>query len=104
MRYRPLGRTGLTTSELGFGCARLGGVFQGSSSTELVRLLRRANDEGITLYDTADMYTQGESEVLIGRAFRHRRHDVVIATKFGYRMPRQRELIRWVKPILKPVV
>ncbi len=104
MRYRPFGSTGLLASEVGLGCARLGGVFQGSSRTELVALLRRAHEAGITLFDTADIYTQGESERLVGDAFRSVRGEVIIATKFGYRLPAQKQLVHRIKPLLKPIV
>jgi len=104
MQYRRFGNTALTTSEVGFGCARIGGVFQDSSRREIVTLLRRALAEGITFFDTADMYAQGESERLVGDAFRHNRDRVVIATKFGYRLPAQKQLINQVKPLLKPLV
>jgi aryl-alcohol dehydrogenase-like predicted oxidoreductase len=104
MQYRRFGNTALTTSEVGFGCARIGGVFQDSSRTEIVALLRRALGEGITFFDTADMYAQGESERLVGEAFRNDRDRVVIATKFGYRLPAQKQLINQVKPLLKPLI
>jgi aryl-alcohol dehydrogenase-like predicted oxidoreductase len=104
MRYRPLGNTGLTTSEIGFGCARIGGMFQRTSRVDLVALLRAAHDSGITFFDTADMYTQGESERLVGDAFRGCRDHVVIATKFGYKVPSRKRFIGRVKPLLKPVV
>jgi aryl-alcohol dehydrogenase-like predicted oxidoreductase len=104
MQYRPFGSTGLTTSEVGFGCARIGGVFQGSSRHELLTLLRRSFDRGITLFDTADMYTQGESERLVGDAFHGHRHRVVIASKFGYCLPTQKRLVSVVKPLLRPAL
>src|SRR5438067_1050919 len=50
------------------------------------------------------MYTQGESERLLGQAFRAKRDRVVIATKFGFRLPAQKKLIARVKPFLKPLV
>src|SRR3981081_764786 len=87
MQYRRFGNTELTTSEVGFGCARIGGVFHRTGPKEVVALLRRAFDEGITFFDTADMYTQGESERLVGEAFRRQRERVLIATKFGYQLP-----------------
>jgi aryl-alcohol dehydrogenase-like predicted oxidoreductase len=104
MQYRRFGSTDLTTSEVGFGCARIGGLFQGSSRAELVTLLRRSFDQGVTFFDTADMYTQGESERLVGEAFHHNRDRVVIATKFGYRSPAQKRLINQVKPFVKPLI
>jgi aryl-alcohol dehydrogenase-like predicted oxidoreductase len=94
----------MVTSEVGFGCARIGGLFQGSSRKEIVALLRAAFDAGITFFDTADMYTQGESERLVGDAFRGSRHNTVIATKFGYQLPRQKELVSRIKPFVKPLV
>jgi len=104
MQYRALGKTGLAVSEVGFGCARIGGVFQGSSRRQTLDLLRHAADEGINLFDTADMYTQGESERLIGEAFRRDRHRVIIATKFGFKLPAQKHIISRIKPLVKPLV
>jgi aryl-alcohol dehydrogenase-like predicted oxidoreductase len=104
MQYRRFGSTDLVTSEIGFGCARIGGVFEGGSRREIVGLLRRALDDGITFFDTADMYTQGESERLVGEAFQGQRERVVIATKFGYLLPAQKQLVARVKPLLKPFV
>src|SRR3954447_21271753 len=84
MELRPFGPTGLRVSEIGLGCARLGGVFQGEAAGFL-DVLSAALDAGINFFDTADMYSQGESEILLGRALRGRRDGVVIATKAGYR-------------------
>ena len=64
--------------ELGVGCARIGGVFQNDPSS-FVRLLAIARDAGINFFDTADMYSQGESEALLGRVFAARRSNVIIA-------------------------
>ncbi len=104
MRYRRFGKTNLTVSEVGFGCARIGGVFQGMPRSEIIRLLRRSLDVGITFYDTADMYTQGESERLLGEALGAERQRVVIATKVGYRLPTRKLLINYVKPLVRPVL
>src|ERR1700694_526802 len=93
MRYRQFGSTDLTTSEIGFGCARIGGLFSGGTRAEVIGLLRRAFDHGITFFDTADMYAQGESERLVGEAFRANRDRVVIATKVGYTLPTQKQFI-----------
>lgn len=103
MKYKRLGNTELQVSEIGFGCSRIGGVFAGESG-KVLRVLHEALDAGITLYDTADMYSQGESETLIGRAFRDRRDRVVIASKGGYCLPAQRKLVARVKPLLRPIV
>ncbi|HXG23830.1 MAG TPA: aldo/keto reductase [Chthonomonadales bacterium] len=103
MRYKHFGNTELQVSEIGFGCSRIGGVFAGESSGVL-RVLHHALDAGITFYDTADIYAQGESESLIGRAFRDRRDKVILASKGGYCLPAQRKLVAKVKPLLRPIV
>jgi aryl-alcohol dehydrogenase-like predicted oxidoreductase len=103
MKLREFGKSGLKVSELGLGCARIGGIFQ-SDSSAFVTLLEAARDQGITFFDTADMYSQGESEALIGRAFQRRRHEVVIASKVGYCLPTQRRLIARVKPLVRPLI
>ena len=103
MKRRAFGSTGLQVSELGLGCARIGGIFQRDSAV-FVRLLERAHDEGINFFDTADMYSQGESESLLGRAFRRRRDQVIIASKVGYCLPTQRRLIARVKPLVRPLI
>src|SRR5215207_380372 len=91
-------------SELGFGCARLGGVFQGATRDDVVRTLRTAFDRGITFFDTADMYCQGESEQILGDALRGVRQQVVIASKAGYCLPAQRKLVARIKPLLRPII
>ena len=103
MNTNALGKTGLTTSEIGLGCARIGGIFQASGSS-FVHLLHAAVDAGVTFFDTADMYSQGESEVLLGRAFHGMRRRVVIASKAGYLLPAQRRLAARLKPILRPLI
>jgi aryl-alcohol dehydrogenase-like predicted oxidoreductase len=106
MKYNEFGNTGMAVSEIGFGGSRIGGVFadKNSSSTEALNVLRKALDAGITFYDTADMYAQGESESLMGTAFRLRRKEVIIATKGGYTLPTRRHLINRIKPLIRPVV
>ncbi len=103
MQYSQFGNTPLRVSEIGFGCARLGGFLQNTTKGEIADLLRAALDQGVTFYDTADMYCQGESEKLLGEAFRRRRDKVVIASKGGYCLPTQRRLAATIKPFLKSV-
>jgi aryl-alcohol dehydrogenase-like predicted oxidoreductase len=105
VRYRQFGKTGWRVSEIGFGGARIGGLFaqDGGRATSL-RTLEAACDAGINFYDTADMYSQGESEILIGNAFRKKRDKVFIATKGGYCLPGRKKLIQLIKPIVKPIV
>ena len=83
MEYRLLGSTDLRVSVLGLGCNRLGGVRAGQTRTDLVRLLEGAVDAGVTFFDTADIYMEGESERLLGEVLGRRRREVVIATKVG---------------------
>lgn len=84
MKYRPLGNTGIQVSEVGFGTWGLGGDAYGpTDDVESRRALARALDEGITFYDTSDMYGNGRSETLLGEVFAGARDRVVIATKGG---------------------
>jgi aryl-alcohol dehydrogenase-like predicted oxidoreductase len=105
MKFNEFGKTGMTVSEIGFGGSRIGGFFADKhSSKEALNVLRNALDSGITFYDTADMYAQGESESLIGTAFRGRREQVIIATKGGYCLPAQRNIMKRIKPLVRPIV
>ena len=105
MRFRDFGKTGWRVSEIGFGGARIGGLLaqDGGRATSL-RTLQAAYDAGINFYDTADMYAQGESEILIGKAFRKMRDKVFIATKGGYCLPARKKFIQLIKPLAKPIV
>jgi aryl-alcohol dehydrogenase-like predicted oxidoreductase len=103
VKIQAFGSTDLRVSNLGFGCARIGGIFQAGGGGFL-DLLSAAHDAGITFFDTADMYSQGESETLLGKAFRGRRDRVVIASKAGYVLPGRRRLIARIKPLLRPLL
>jgi aryl-alcohol dehydrogenase-like predicted oxidoreductase len=103
MELRPFGGTSLSVSKFGLGCARIGGVFQ-HSSRGFEDLLSYAFDSGITFFDTADMYSQGESESLIGKVFRGKRDRIVIASKAGYSLPSRRRWAGRIKPLLRPLV
>jgi aryl-alcohol dehydrogenase-like predicted oxidoreductase len=100
---RAFGQTNLRVSEFGLGCARIGGIFQ-QDTRGFLDLLSGALDHGINFFDTADMYSQGESERLVGRAFRARRSDVIISTKAGYQLPGRRRFAARLKPILRPAI
>ena len=85
MRYRKLGGTDLTVSEVGFGVWTVGTTMWGIHDEAVgIHLLQRALGLGITFYDTADVYGDGLGETILAKAFRGKRDDVVIATKFGY--------------------
>lgn len=84
MRYRNLGSTGMSVSEIGFGGWGIGGDLYGAiSEEEALATLTRAAECGINFYDTAEVYGNGRSEDLIGRMFVGRRHEILIATKVG---------------------
>ena len=105
MKFNEFGKTGMRVSEIGFGGSRIGGLFaHKNGGKEALNVLRKALDAGVTFYDTADMYAQGESESLIGTAFDGRRGEVIIATKGGYCLPAQRNIIKRIKPLVRPIV
>lgn len=82
MRYRTLGDSGLLVSVVGLGCNNFGGRLDNARTRAVVDA---AIDEGITLFDTADMYGRdGGSELALGEALAGRRDKVVLATKFGH--------------------
>jgi aryl-alcohol dehydrogenase-like predicted oxidoreductase len=96
--------TDLTVSTLGLGCAKLGGLFQGGTAQDHRRLIRMAREFGVTLFDTADIYTQGESERMLGDELADERGSVVLASKAGYLLPRRAPLVDRAKPLLRPLV
>src|SRR4051794_7363198 len=81
MRTRSVGDSGLFVSVVGVGCNNFGRRIDAEQTRSVVHA---AIDAGITLFDTAEMYGDGESERLLGRAIGDRREEVVIATKFGW--------------------
>lgn len=80
MEYRNMGRSGLKVSVLGLGTNSFGGRADKKTSIEIIHT---ALERGITLLDTANGYTSGESEQIIGEALQGRRDDAVVATKAG---------------------
>ena len=80
MRYRTLGRTGIKVSPLALG-AMMFGAIGNPDHDESIRIIHKALDAGINLIDTADVYSNGESEEIVGKALQGRRDDVVLATK-----------------------
>ena len=85
MKYRTLGRTGLSVSEVGFGGAGIGHVWGHTTDEACQRAVRRAVDLGVNFFDTSPMYGAGRSEENLGQALKGLRDRVYIATKVRLR-------------------
>jgi aryl-alcohol dehydrogenase-like predicted oxidoreductase len=85
MKYRTLGRTGIQVSPYCLG-AMMFGAMGNPDHDDSIRIIHRALDAGINFVDTADVYSGGESEVIVGKALKGRRDDVVLASKVHYPM------------------
>jgi aryl-alcohol dehydrogenase-like predicted oxidoreductase len=89
MRYRTLGRTGVQVSTLALGAMNFGELGR-TTQDEVTAIVDAALDAGINLIDTADIYSDGESEEMVGKAIAGRRDDIVLATKAGLPMGDER--------------
>ncbi|MFG1905388.1 aldo/keto reductase [Kribbella sp. NPDC048928] len=89
MQYRTLGHTGVQVSSLALGAMNFGAIGR-TGQDEVTAMIDRALTAGINLIDTADMYSNGQSEELVGAAIAGRRDDVVLATKGGLPMGEDR--------------
>ena len=83
MPQRHLGRSALVVSALGLGCMGMSEFYAGRDDAESIATVHRALDRDMNFLDTADVYGMGRNEELVGRALRGRRHEAVLATKFG---------------------
>ena len=81
MEHRQLGRTGVSVSKFCLG-AMMFGAWGNPDHDESIRIIHTALDAGINFIDTADVYGDGESEVIVGKALAGRRDDIILATKF----------------------
>jgi len=87
MQKRKLGKSGLEVSALGLGCMGMSVSYgEAHDEQEMISLLRTAVDRGITFFDTAEVYGPFINEVLLGEALSPLRKQVVIATKFGFKL------------------
>lgn len=87
-----------------FGTSRLGGTVQHYDKKEALAILGRVVDAGITTFDTANIYAQGNSESLLGAGLRKRREDVIFATKGGYAFSGKKKFISLIKPLARKIL
>ena len=83
MIYNQLGKTGVTVSRLGFGCAALGNQYGELQDSEAIQAVHAALDQGITFFDTSAYYGRTLSETRLGQALVGQRQNVILATKGG---------------------
>lgn len=90
MQKRILGTNGLEVSALGLGCMSMTSVYgPAGDRNEMIRLMRDAHQQGVTMFDTAEVYGPFANELLMGEALAPIRDEVVIATKFGFAIDQQ---------------
>jgi aryl-alcohol dehydrogenase-like predicted oxidoreductase len=102
MIRRPFGE-GATVSVLGIGCSRVGSISNPTPMREIEATLETAAGNGITLFDTANIYGQGDSERALGRLLLRHGDRILVVTKVGGRLGRLAPVIRYAKPLLRLV-
>jgi len=85
-KHRTLGSGGLTVSAMGLGCMGMSTAYGAADEKESIATLERALELGINFFDTAEQYGPYLNEELLGRVFKGRRRQVVLATKFGFKI------------------
>lgn len=91
-------------ARIGLGCSRMGSFNNPASPRDSQALVERALALGVTVFDTANIYGQGDSERIIGRALRGRGDGAMVMTKIGKRFSAKLRLLRPFKPLIKPLV
>lgn len=86
LKKRKLGRQGLEVSALGLGCMGMSQSYGVPNDPESIATIHHALDLGVNFFDTAEVYGPFTNESLLGRAFKGRREEAIIATKFGFRI------------------
>jgi L-galactose dehydrogenase/L-glyceraldehyde 3-phosphate reductase len=81
LKYRLLGKTGLSVSELGFGCGAVGGLLVRGDRYEILRTVERAIKLGVNYFDTATIYGNGKSESNLGTVLSELGRDIIVGTK-----------------------
>jgi len=102
MNYRTLGKTGLRVSEMGMGCSGIGRTLYRRDDSGAIATLQASLDQGVTLFDTAPSYSAGESERLIGNAFKGKRSQVILTSKVGVRGTPIGRFAKHYKHLLRP--
>ena len=86
MKKRKLGNSNLEVSAIGFGCMNMSfGYGPGVDKQQAISVIRAAAERGVTFFDTAEVYGPLTNEEVVGEALAPFRHQVVIATKYGFR-------------------
>jgi aryl-alcohol dehydrogenase-like predicted oxidoreductase len=80
---RKLGSTGPEVFPLALGCMGMSGIYGPSDDAESIATIHAAIDAGVTILDTGDFYGMGHNEMLLGRALRFQRDQVMLSVKFG---------------------
>lgn len=100
MNTRTLGKEGLAVSAIGLGCMGFTQSYPPyPDRKDAIETIRRAVDLGVTFFDTAEVYSYGQNEDLVGEALQPVRDRVVIATKFGYDLSETPDLTTSVRPV-----
>src|SRR5450432_2928234 len=95
MEKRKLGNSGLEVSAIGLGCMGMSfGYGTVSDKNEMITLIRKAVEQGITFFDTAEVYRPFINEELVGEALSPFKGEVIIATKFGF-VPSKNDSSKW---------
>lgn len=82
-KFTTLGKSSLQVNRLGLGCMGMSEFYGTFDQNESIQTLHKAMDLGVNFFDTADMYGSGENEKLLGKAFKDKWNDIVLATKFA---------------------
>ncbi len=103
MEYRILGKTNLKVSVIGMGCSGIGQSLHHRNNEESLKTLSEAFESGINFFDTAPNYSNGESELLIGKALKHNRNKIIISSKVGTTSTAIGKFAKKVKPFFNPI-
>jgi 1-deoxyxylulose-5-phosphate synthase len=101
MEYRTLGKTDLKVSRLSLGAMTFGGQVAEEGA---IRMVDRCLEHGVNFYDTANVYNQGKSEIILGKALRGRRHQVVLSTKVRGKMGEEPEDVGLRRPAIRRAI